>query len=307
MIAAHEFHRSILREYDVRGVMGDTLSTDDARALGAAFGTRVREVDGARVAVGYDGRLTSPELEAALVEGLVSCGLRVIRIGVGPTPMLSFATRRLEADAGVMVTGSHNPPDYNGFKMTLEGRPFFGPDIPRLAEIASMGDYANGAGSTEDRSVGDEYVARLASEYRPANGIHAVWDPGNGASCDVLNMLCATIDGRHDVINGVIDGTFPAHHPDPTVPDNLRQIQDHVAEHGCDIGIALDGDADRIGVIDGKGRILWADQMMMLFAEDVLRDHPGAPIISDVKSSQVLFDEIGRLGGKAVMWKTGHS
>ena len=306
-MAAHQFDPTILREYDVRGVVGETLSGDDARALGAAFGTRVVESGGRSIAVGFDGRATSPELAAALVAGLLSCGLEVRQIGLGPTPMLSFAIKHLATDGGVMVTGSHNPPDYNGFKMTLQGRPFFGSDIQALAGIAADAAFATGTGSVSEFDIRADYVARLADEFQPAGMTSVAWDPGNGAACEVLNLLCGSMAGHHHVINGVVDGTFPAHHPDPTVAENLVQLQNHVIENACAIGIAFDGDGDRVGAVDGQGRILWADQLMMLFAADVLRDNPGAPIIADVKSSQALFDAIEQLGGRPCMWKTGHS
>ncbi len=303
----YTFHPTILREYDVRGIVGDTLSADDARTLGRTFGTRVREANGKTVAVGYDGRLTSPSLQEALVEGLMACGLAVQRIGVGPTPMLSFANKHLATDGAVMVTGSHNPPDYNGFKMTLLGKPFFGEAIQGLAPLAATGNLADGDGSVTEHDIIDVYVSRLAEGFPASASLRAAWDPGNGAACEVLRRLCGRLSGEHIVINGTLDGTFPAHHPDPTVAANLKQLQDTVRDRSCDLGIALDGDADRIGVVDGQGRVLWADQLMMLFAEDVLQEQPGAAIISDVKSSQALFDEIDRLGGQAVMWKTGHS
>ena len=306
-MTAHNFHPTILREYDVRGIVGDTLSVNDARALGHAFGTRVRESGGETVAVGYDGRLTSPDLQAALVEGLMACGLAVQRIGVGPTPMLSFANKHLGTDGAVMVTGSHNPPDYNGFKMTLQGKPFFGEAILALAPLAASGDFATGEGSVTEHDIIDDYVSRLVEGFPASTSIRTAWDPGNGAACEVLQRLTERLGGEHIVINGELDGTFPSHHPDPTVAANLQQLQAAVAEQSCDLGIAFDGDADRIGAIDGKGRVLWADQMMMLFAEDVLQERPGSPIISDVKSSQAFFDEVDRLGGQAVMWKTGHS
>ena len=303
----HQFHPTVLREYDVRGVVGDTITADDAGALGRAFGTRVKESGGRSVAVGYDGRLTSPSLQEALVEGLMSCGLAVRRIGVGPTPMLSFANKHLETDGAVMVTGSHNPPDYNGFKMTLQGKPFVGEAIQGLGPLAAGGKFADGQGSVSEHDVMDDYVSRLAEGFPASSSLRAAWDPGNGSGCEALRRLCDRLSGEHIIINGTLDGTFPAHHPDPTVASNLRQLQDVVAEKSCDLGIAFDGDADRIGIVDGHGRILWADQLMMVFAEDVLQERPGASIISDVKSSQTLFDEIARLGGKPVMWKTGHS
>lgn len=304
---AHTFDPTILREYDVRGIVGETLSDEDARTLGAAFGTRLIERGGRSVAVGYDGRSTSPGLAEALVDGLLSCGLAVRQVGMGPTPMLSFAINHLPTDGGVMVTGSHNPPAYNGFKLTLQGAPFFGADIQALAGLVESGKFASGKGAADEIDLRDVYVARLAEEFQPARMASIAWDPGNGAAGDVLNLLCSKIPGHHYVINGTVDGTFPGHHPDPTVAENLAELQAHVLEHDCELGIAFDGDGDRIGAVDGQGRILWADQLMMLFAEDVLHHLPGASIIADVKSSQALFDEIGRLGGDPLMWKTGHS
>jgi phosphomannomutase len=313
MSVPHRFNPTVLREYDVRGVVGETLSADDAYALGRSFGTVVRRSDGKTVCVGYDGRLTSPELEAAVVRGLVDCGLEIWRVGLGPTPMLYFTTLTLKADAGVMVTGSHNPPTHNGFKMMLGKAAFFGAAIQELGEIAAAGAYATGAsGAVRERSVFDDYVSRLAAAIgdggRPAGRpLTAAWDAGNGAAGRAMAALTARLPGRHILLNETIDGRFPAHHPDPTVAENLVQLQSAVREHKCDLGFAFDGDADRLGAVDGRGRILLADQMMVLFAREVLRERPGATIIGDVKSSQVLFDEIARAGGKPLMWQTGHS
>jgi len=309
----HRFNPTVLREYDVRGVVGETLSADDAYALGRSFGTVVRRNNGKTACVGYDGRLTSPELEAAVVRGLADCGIEVWRVGLGPTPMLYFATLTLKADAGVMVTGSHNPPTHNGFKMMLGKAAFFGAAIQELGEIAAEGAYATGAGgAVRERSVFDDYVARLAAALgdgnRPTGRPLAVaWDAGNGAAGRAMAALTARLPGRHILLNETIDGRFPAHHPDPTVAENLAQLQAAVRDHKCDLGFAFDGDADRLGAVDGSGRIVLADQMMVLFAREVLRERPGATIIADVKSSQVLFDEIARAGGKPLMWQTGHS
>jgi phosphomannomutase len=313
MTGPHRFNPTVLREYDVRGVVGETLSADDAYAIGRSFGTVVCRNNGRTACVGYDGRLTSPELEAAVVRGLADCGLEVWRIGLGPTPMLYFATLTLKADAGVMITGSHNPPTHNGFKMMLGKAAFFGAAIQELGKIAAEGAYATGAaGTVRERSVFDDYVSRLAAAIgeggRPAGRpLTVAWDAGNGAAGSAMVALTARLPGRHILLNETIDGRFPAHHPDPTVAENLVQLQAAVREHKCDLGFAFDGDADRLGAVDGGGRIVLADQMMVLFAREVLRERPGSTIIADVKSSQVLFDEIARAGGKPLMWQTGHS
>ncbi|HEX6102890.1 MAG TPA: phosphomannomutase/phosphoglucomutase, partial [Alphaproteobacteria bacterium] len=295
-MTGHRFDPTILREYDIRGLVGKTLFPVDARALGRAYGAELRRAGGRSVAVGYDGRLSSPELEAALVEGLVASGLEVKRIGMGPTPMLYFAVFHLPADGGVMVTGSHNPPHYNGFKMMLGHGSVHGEAIRRLGEIAAAGDFAEGAGRVGETPVLDAYVERLASDYRGKRELRVGWDPGNGAAGEVVVKLTRRLPGRHFVINERVDGTFPAHHPDPTVPKNLEQLQKEVVSRGFDLGIAFDGDGDRIGVVDNKGRILWGDQFLVFLARDVLKKYPGATIIADVKASQVLFDEVARAG-----------
>jgi len=299
---------TILREYDIRGSVPTTLGPEDARVIGRAFGTILREAGGRTAAVGYDGRLSSPALEAALVAGLVAAGVDVTRIGRGPTPMLYFAAHRLATDAGLMVTGSHNPPEYNGVKLVLGGKPFFAADIQRLGARAAKGDFAEGGGNVTEKSVLAEYVARLLKDYRPGKTPPAVaWDAGNGATGEALRLLVRGLPGRHVLLNEAIDGRFPAHHPDPTVEANLTQLKETVAKEKCDLGIAFDGDGDRIGVVDGKGRVLWGDQLLVILAAEVLEEIPGATVIADVKSSKLFFDEIRRLGGKPMMWKAGHS
>jgi len=306
-IGGHRFNPTILREYDIRGVVDDTLGEADATAIGRAFARLLSERGGRRVAVGYDGRLSSPALAAALIDGLTKSGAAVVGVGLGPTPMLYFAAFTLDVDAGIMITGSHNPADYNGFKMMIDKKPFYGPDIQRLGEVAAAGDFIAGAGTVEERSVSAAYIERLARDYDGERPLKIAWDAGNGATGDALVGLTARLPGEHILLNQTIDGTFPAHHPDPTEPKNLVQLQAVVAEQRCDLGIAFDGDGDRIGVVDGKGRILWGDQLMVLLAGDIVRTRPGATIIADVKASQVLFDEIERMGGKPLMWRTGHS
>ena len=304
----HRFDPTILREYDIRGVVGKTLSSADAQAIGRAYAVALGEAGGGRVAVGYDGRLTSPELEAALVDGLVTEGAEVVRIGRGPTPMLYYAAATLGVDGGVMVTGSHNPPDHNGFKFVFQGKPFYGAAIRRLGEIALALDAPQQRrGRFTDLAIRNDYVARLARDYDSARPLTVAWDAGNGATGEVMQELTARLPGRHILLNETIDGTFPTHHPDPTIPENLVQLQQAVAREQCALGVAFDGDGDRIGVVDGRGRILWGDQLMVVLARDVLARHPGAPIIADVKASQVLFDEIARMGGRPVMAATGHS
>ena len=308
MPTPHVFHPSVLREYDIRGVVGDTLHPADAIAIGRCLATLVRRAGGRAVAVGYDGRLSSPALEAALVEGLTASGAEVLRVGRGPTPLLYYAAATEGTDAAVMVTGSHNPPDYNGFKLTFGGKPFFGHQITALGAQSAAGDIDTAPGGARMIDVSAAYVARLLADWDGGDrALNVVWDNGNGAAGDILPRLTAGLPGTHTILNGPIDGTFPAHHPDPTVPANLAQLIAAVAAHGADVGVAFDGDADRIGLVDDQGAILFGDQLMVLLARDVLATHPGATIIADVKASQVLFDEIARAGGTPLMWKTGHS
>jgi phosphomannomutase len=306
---SHRFDPTILREYDIRGIVGQTLSTADARAIGRAYAVTLAEAGGNRVAVCYDGRLTSPELEAALVDGLTGEGADAVRIGRGPTPMLYYAAATLGVDAGIMVTGSHNPPDHNGFKFVFQGKSFYGTAIQRLGDTAlGLGAAAKRTrGRVQEHAIREEYIARVARDYHGDRPLTVAWDAGNGATGEVVQELTARLPGRHVLLNETIDGTFPAHHPDPTIPENLVQLQEAVANERCDLGIAFDGDGDRIGVVDSQGRILWGDQLMVVLARDVLTRHPGAPILADVKASQVLFDEIARMGGRPVMAATGHS
>jgi phosphomannomutase len=309
MAFTHSFDPTVLREYDIRGIVGRTLHKADAFTIGRCFGSVVARAGGRTVAVGYDGRLSSPELEPSLIDGLKASGMEVIRIGRGPTPMLYYASTVLKTDGAVMLTGSHNPPDYNGFKMMLMGKAFFGPQIKEIGRMAADGDVVPEAtGSVRTVDVTSDYVARVISDWDGGDRqLNVVWDNGNGAAGEVLQRLVADLPGNHTVLFGEIDGRFPNHHPDPTVPKNLEPLIAEVLKRGADVGIAFDGDADRIGVVDGTGAILFGDQLMVVLARDVLHERPGATIIADVKASQVLFDEIARAGGKPLMWKTGHS
>ena len=313
----HEFNPTILREYDIRGIIGETLGPDDARAIGRSFGTLLRRAGGSTVAVGYDGRVSSPMLEHALVEGLTASGCNVVRIGMGATPMLYYAEASTEdVEAGIQITGSHNPPNYNGFKMVFQGRPFFGADIQTLGQLAAAGDWTDGAGSVTRRDVLGAYVERMLEglagiDLAALSGLRVGWDAGNGAAGPPFEALAARLPGEHHLLFTEVDGHFPNHHPDPTVEENLADLRALVAEKRLDFGVAFDGDGDRIGAIDGQGRVIWGDQLLMIYAEDLLsrRDtkHAGATIIADVKASRALFDHVAQLGGTPLMWKTGHS
>mmetsp|Transcript_19834 Transcript_19834/g.24458 ORF Transcript_19834/g.24458 Transcript_19834/m.24458 type:complete len:532 (+) Transcript_19834:80-1675(+) len=335
----HKFHPSILRANDVRGIVGKTLFSQDAYILGKCIGTNIRERfrydDGAnstldsksnnntrqyRVCVGRDGRLSSPSLESALIDGLVSAGIHVLQVGIGPTPMIYFAEQLLSADAAVMVTGSHNPPPYNGFKISLRGKALFDDDIRELGRIAESGCFAQGFVGLRHcvHHVEEEYVNYLIKDYRDhyindnSRKLKVAWDCGNGAAGDICTKLRSQLPGEHILLNNTIDGSFPAHHPDPTVVKNLTQLISTVRSNNCDLGVAFDGDADRIGVVDGTGTVLWADQLLILYAEEILEGHGSgasekACVIADVKASQSLFDTVERLGGRPVMCRTGHS
>ncbi len=304
----HRFDPEILREYDIRGEVGVNLSGADALAVGLAFGTFVRRKGGSRICVGYDGRLTSPAFADAAIRGLIATGMNVEAIGLGPTPMLSFAVKDRMADAGLMITGSHNPAGHNGFKMTLQTGPIYGETVQKIGRIAAAADYETGQGTIHAVDMRDSYVERLLKDFEPMEKtLNVVWDCGNGAAGAIVRMLTARLPGRHMLLHDEIDGRFPNHHPDPTVDKNLGDLIQAVKKNGFDLGVAFDGDADRIGAVDEQGNILRCDTLLAIYARDVLQRHKGAPVVGDVKCSQVMYDEIRRLGGQPVMWKTGHS
>ena len=303
---AHQFNPTILREYDIRGIVGDTLTEADAYALGRTFASLAGDEGARRLAVGRDGRTHSGMLEAALVRGLTEGGIDVMLIGMGPSPMLYFATCEMDVDGGIQVTGSHNPADYNGFKLLLKGRSVFGEEIQAIGRRAARGDWSEGDGTVEEVDVREAYVDRLLKGFS-GKPYRIGWDAGNGAAGPILDMLVERLPGQHHVIYTEVDGTFPNHHPDPTVEANLADLKVLVTGKQLDFGIAFDGDGDRIGAVDGAGRVIWGDQLLAILAEAVLNELPGATIIADVKASQVLFDRVAELGGKPLMWKTGHS
>jgi len=303
---AHIFNQTILREYDIRGIVGDTLNEADAYALGRTFAAKAHGEGARTIAVGRDGRTHSGLLEAELIRGLTEGGMNVVQIGMGPSPMLYFATYYLEVDGGIQVTGSHNPANYNGFKMLLKGRSVYGAEIQELGQRAASGHWHEGSGTVEEVDIREAYVDRLLQDHS-AKPFRIGWDAGNGAAGPTLDMLVERLPGHHHVIFSQVDGTFPTHHPDPTVEANLADLKALVERESLDFGIAFDGDGDRIGAVDGLGRVIWGDQLLAILAGPVLAAEPGATIIADVKASQILFDRIAELGGKPLMWKTGHS
>lgn len=321
---SHIFHHSIIRAYDVRGVYGQTLFDIDAYFVGKSFGSFLAKNGKKKVVVGSDGRLSSPVLKDQLRKGLIESGIFVTDIGLGPTPMLYFSVYHLSADAGIMVTGSHNPGSHNGFKMLLRDRPFFGEDILGLAKISAEGNFVlSSKGKLDQKEVSEEYIERILSdcilsetnselldeidEFKPKKKLKIAWDAGNGAAGEIMKKLSQRINAEHFLLFEDIDGSFPNHHPDPTVPTNLQDLIAKVRQEKCDLGIAFDGDGDRIGVVDDEGEILWGDQLLVFYAREILSKNKGATIIADVKASNVLFDQIKKAGGNPMMWKTGHS
>lgn len=312
-MAVHEFHKTILRASDIRGIVGETLFKEDAYYIGRCFATSIVNKTGkARpsISVAYDGRLSSPEFQAKLVQGLVDTGAQVTNYGCGPSPMMYFSMNKSdEHDAGIMVTGSHNHASYNGFKMMIGKKSFYGDDLLNFHKLLANNELVEGAGTVEEVSILNEYLEALAKGFvaEGAKELKVAWDPGNGAAGNIVEALIQDLPGKHIVINSTVDGNFPNHHPDPTVPKNLEQLIETVKSLKCDLGVAFDGDGDRVAAVDATGRIVWGDQMMTFFARDVLKENPGAAIIADVKSSQTFFDDVAAHGGRPVMWKTGHA
>ncbi|RMH37583.1 MAG: phosphomannomutase/phosphoglucomutase [Nitrospirae bacterium] len=300
---------SIFREYDIRGVVGTELTPQMAESLGRAYATMGRNHRVRTVTVGRDGRLTSPSLRDALVAGLTAGGLDVLDIGVCTTPLLYFSLYHRPVEGGIMVTGSHNAAEYNGFKLCLGKEALHGSAIQELRTIMERGDFTDGHGRVKDSPILDEYLAYLRQQFASldASGLHVVIDCGNGAASLVAKPALEQLGCNVTGLYCELDGRFPHHHPDPTVVENLQDLIRAVKETRADVGIGYDGDADRIGAIDEHGDILWGDRLLMIFARDVLEARPGSTCISEVKASQFLYDDIEKRGGRGIMWKTGHS
>lgn len=306
-MTSHIFNDSIIRAYDIRGIFQETLFANDAYYVAKSFAKYLHSQNKKSIAIGYDGRVSSPILKEQLVKGLLDSGINVYEVGLGPTPMLYFSVYHLNLDAGIMVTGSHNPKNHNGFKMMLKSRPFFGEDIKNLAHIAKEGDFISGQGKLEIKDIKEDYINRLLQDLNIKNNLKIAWDAGNGAAGEIMQKLTQKIPASHKTLFADIDGTFPNHHPDPTVAKNLEDLIKVVTQENYDLGIAFDGDGDRIGVVDDSGEIIWGDQLMVFYSQEILKHNPGATIIADVKASKVFFDEVTKMKGNALMGKTGHS
>ena len=292
-----------IRAFDIRGLAGRDIDVDGAFQLGLSFATASRARGFQRIAIGRDGRLSSPELETALAHGLVSGGAQVEAVGIGPTPMLAFAARLRGLDGAVMVTASHNPREENGFKLMLGGERIHGVALRRL--VARQGDYAPG-GSLVSARVLHAYVDALAMAAAGMRPLKIAWDCGNGAAGPIVERLAHCLPGGCRLLNTQVDGRFPSHHPDPAAPANLAELARVVVQDGCDLGVAFDGDGDRLGVVDQEGQVVWPDQLMLLLAQQELREHPGAAIVADVKCSRILFAGIEALGGQAILAPSGY-
>jgi len=304
-----KFNPEVLREYDIRGIVDKDLTENTAYTIGRTFGHIVcSKFKEKTVIAGFDGRITSPKLHKALCKGLLESGAHVINIGLGPTPMTYFAHYHLNTNAAVMVTGSHNPSEYNGFKMVLNKNPFYSHNIQLLQKLVINQEILKGNGKIEKKNIIDSYVKRNLQNINFKQRLKVAWDIGNGAVGAVIeNFQSEMINIENIIINKEVDGTFPNHHPDPTVPKNLLQLIDTVKKNKCDVGLAFDGDGDRLGVVDNLGNIIWADQYMLLLAKEIANIYDNPKIIMDVKCSKVFFDESKKFNCDPIMYCTGHS
>ncbi|MFH0766414.1 MAG: phosphomannomutase/phosphoglucomutase [Calditrichota bacterium] len=300
-------NRNIFREYDIRGIVGKDLTPEVVFQLGQGFGTYFRRRDVERITLGRDGRLSSPDIRDHMSAGILATGVDILDLGIIPTPLSYYSTHRLEVKGAVMITGSHNPPDYNGFKVSLGHEAIYGSEIQKIYEIIASGELETGNGHIERYNIIPEYLDDLASRLKLSRSVRIAMDIGNGVAGLTAAPLFHRLGCDAKIMFGEVDGNFPNHHPDPTVEANLAQLKQTVIEGGCELGLAFDGDGDRIGVVDEKGGVLWGDQILAILARSVLKENPGAGIIAEVKCSQLLFNDIEKHGGKPEMWKVGHS
>jgi phosphomannomutase/phosphoglucomutase len=299
----------LFREYDLRGIVGQELTEEIAERVGRAYCTHVRGRGTKTITVGRDGRLSSPDLYRALVKGLLAGGLNVIDIGICPSPLVYFSLHTLPVDGGIMITGSHNAAEYNGFKICVGKEAIHGDEIQALRRVMEEGQFVSGQGTLTEHPIIPNYLAYIKKSFAgvDAKRLHVVIDCGSGVAAliakDALELLGCKVTGLYCEL----DGRFPHHHPDPTVLENLADLMQAVKEHKADVGIGYDGDADRIGAVDEHGQVLWGDRLLVIYSRDILAVKPGSTIISEVKASQSLYDDIAKHGGRPVMWKTGHS
>ncbi len=298
---------TIFREYDIRGIADSDLETPDVQLLGRGLGTYLKRHSGTRVAVGCDVRLSSPRLKEAIIAGLLASGCDAIDVGTVPTPAVYFSAVHLKADGAIMITGSHNPPEYNGFKTVCGSGTIHGEAIQQVRQFIETGDFETGAGALSNYDIVTPYVDEVARAFKFERKIKVVVDAGNGTAGPAMHRILEKLNVDAVELFFEMDGRFPNHHPDPTVPENLAHLMDAVREHNADCGIAFDGDADRIGAIDEQGNVVYGDMLMLIYGREILTRKPGATFIGEVKCSQIMYDELNRLGGNAIMYKTGHS
>ncbi|MCJ7594353.1 MAG: phosphomannomutase/phosphoglucomutase, partial [Desulfobacterales bacterium] len=299
--------KEIFREYDIRGIVGKDFDMADVEKLGQGYGTYLHRHGGSRAVIGRDCRLSSPDIRDALIKGFVRAGVHVTDVGTCPTPVFYFALRHLKADGGLMITASHNPPEYNGFKVSLGPDTIFGGEIQNFRRLLEKGDFTTGKGAVETYDIitpYSDYIVKNISIERP---VKVAVDAGNGTGGVVAGPILKRLGCDPVELFFDMDGTFPNHEPDPTVPANMDTLIKTVLKEGLELGIGFDGDTDRIGVVDEKGRIIYGDMLMVIFSREILKDHPGATIIGEVKSSHIMYDDIRAHGGNPIMWRTGHS
>ena len=298
---------TIFREYDIRGIADEEFSSADIETLGRALGTYLARHSGPNTCLGRDTRLSSPRLHGALLRGLVASGCHVTDIGVVPTPLLYYSVVHRRAHGGVMITGSHNPPEFNGFKTVCGASTIHGDAIQELRRMIEAGALASGEGSQTTADVVTPYIDEIASQFHFPRKVRAVFDAGNGTGGPTMHRLLERLNVDATEMFFEMDGRFPHHHPDPTVPANLDPLIAKVRATGADVGIAFDGDTDRIGAVDDQGAIIYGDQLMILYGREILSRQPGATFIGEVKCSQLMYDDLAARGGNPIMWKTGHS
>jgi len=302
-----EINPQIYREYDIRGVVGKDLTPEVVLKLGRGFGTHMINLGKKELVVGRDGRLSSKSFRDALIEGLLSTGCDLVDIGVCPTPVYYFSLFHFNREGGMMVTGSHNPPDFNGFKVSVGKSTIFGEEIQNLRRLIEKGDFTSGRGKLVETEIIPSYQDYVKKNIKLDKKMRVVIDSGNGTAGPVAGPLLKSMGCEVEELYSEIDGRFPNHFPDPTIPANLKDLIDHVKKSKADVGIGYDGDADRIGVADDLGNVIWGDQLMILFAREILKEKKGATFVAEVKCSQNLFNDIEKHGGRAIMWRTGHS